>query len=56
MTDTASKLTARFITQIEEQIAKADGKGKGFVKLSLDDARMLVELADRKLDEQFEGA
>lgn len=54
MTDTASKLTARFLTEIENTVAKADGKGKDSVRLSLADVRMLLELAGRTLDEETE--
>lgn len=54
MTDTASKLTARFLTEIENTVAKADGKGKDSVRLSLADVRMLLELAGRTLDEEAE--
>lgn len=56
MTDTASKLTARFLTEIENTVAKADGKGKDSVRLSLADVRMLLELAGRSLDVPAEDA
>jgi hypothetical protein len=45
MTDTESKLTARFLSEIETAVAEADGKGKPKVALKLDDVRMLLELA-----------
>lgn len=51
--DVNTQLTIRFLNSIEAAIAKADGKGKDFVRLPLDDARMLLDLASREA--AFEG-